>query len=205
VDKSGRAVAGVRLEIAQMRGSEETFPSFVHETTRANGSFRYEDLPAGDYLIGVNLYSQPNVDTPYARTYAPGVSDRAQAQLIHLAPGQKVTYLRIQLQPRLRERTVHVQVQWTDGRSAGSGVSVVTDESKAGVTDIESTKEDGSALVQCFAESSCRVEAKKWLTTPDHDVKPQVAASLPRQIDAGDAPVSVTLILSEKRTEWNAP
>jgi hypothetical protein len=205
VDKSGRPVTKLELEISQIRGTEETFPFIGHVTTRANGSFPYEDLPAGDYLIGVNLESQPGVDTPYARTYAPGVSDRAQAQLIHLAPGQKVTGLRIQLPPRLRQRAVHVQVQWPDGRSAGPGVSVVTDETKDGVTDFENTKEDGSTVIQCFAANSCRVEAMMWLTRTGDGAKPQVAASLPRQIDAGDAPVSITLILSEKRTKLSAP
>ncbi|MGA9673622.1 MAG: carboxypeptidase-like regulatory domain-containing protein, partial [Terracidiphilus sp.] len=202
VDKSGRPVPGLELEIAQMRGTEETFPSIDHETTRANGSFRYQGFPAGDYLIGVNLESQPNADTPYARTYAPGVSDRAQAQLIHLAPGQKFSGIRIQLPPRLRLRAVHVRVQWPDGRSVGQGVSVVTDETENGVTDIEETKKDGSASAQCFAAKNCRIEAKMWLTKPGDSATPQLAASLVRQIEAGDEPVSITLVLSERRALW---
>jgi len=202
VDKRGKPVAGLELDIAQMRGAEQTFPSIGHETTKANGAFRYQDLPAGDYLIGVNLDSEPNVDRPYAQTYAPGVADRAHAQLIHLDPNQKLSRIRLEMPPRLRERTVHVQVKWPDGRSAGARVSVVTDETRDGVTDIEETKADGSAVVRCFAARDCQVEAKLWLTWPGQSSAPEVAASLIKQIEAGNEPVTMTLVLTEKRSEW---
>lgn len=203
IDENGKPVGGVELDLLRLRGGQEVFLN--HETTNARGAFRSSaGMPAGDYLIGVNLSSQPNVDTPYARTYAPGVSDRSQAQIIHLAPGQKLSHIRIQLAPRLHFHTVHVQVKWSDGRSVGQGVSVVTDDTEDGVTDFETTKEDGSASVQCFVAKSCVVEAKKWLTRRGQSSAPQVAASLPKQIEAGDAPVSITLILSERRTEWKS-
>jgi len=202
-DESGKAVPRLELDLLGLLGSEERF--IRHETTTARGVFRYEAMPAGDYLIGVNLSSPPNVDTPYARTYAPGVPDRAHAQILHLAPGQKLSNIRIQIPPRLHFRTVHVQVKWTDGRSAGRGVSVTTDETTDGVTDIETTKRDGSASVRCFAAKSCVIEAKKWLTVPGQSATPQVAASLPKQFDAEDASLSITLILSERRTEWEQP
>jgi hypothetical protein len=203
IDKSGKPIAGVELDLLGLRGSEWIFTH--HETTTARGVFRYVGMPAGDYLIGVNLSSQPNVDTPYPRTYAPGVSDRAQAQILHLAPGQKLSHIRIHLAPRLRFHTVHVQVMWPDGRSVGKGVSVMTDDTEDGVTDFETTKGDGSASVQCFVTKSCVIEAKKWLTGPGQDTVPQLAASLPKQIEAGDASLSITLILSERRTEWSKP
>jgi hypothetical protein len=202
LENDGKPAVGVELDIARIHAKKEIIPSIPREKTENNGFFRYQDLPAGDYLIGINLNSQPNVDRPYARIYAPGVSDRDRAQVIHLAPGQKVSGIRMQLAPRLRLRTVHVQVLWPDGRNVGPDVSVVTDESETGVIDFENTKDDGTASVQCFVASSCIVEAKKWLTRPGEDAKPQVAASLIRQIEAGDAPVSVTLILSERRDPW---
>jgi len=201
-DKSGRPVVGEDLDLVQIRGSEETSLPIGHETASAPGSFRYENLPAGDYLIGVNLDSAPGVDSPYARTYAPGVSDRAQAKVFHLGPAQKISGIRFQLPLPLPLRTVHVQVKWPDGQSAGPKVSVVTNETKDDVTDLEETKEDGSVLVQCFVARECRIEAKRWLTWPDHGAKPEVAASLATLIDAGDAPVSITLTLSERRAQW---
>jgi len=203
IDRNGKPVAGVELDLLGLRGNEEIF--IHHETTTGRGVFRYEQMPAGDYLIGVNLSSQPNVDTPYPRTYAPGVSDRSQAQILHLAPGQKFSHIQIQLAPRLHFHTVHVQVKWPDGQSVGRGVSITTDETTDGVTDIEETKEDGSASVRCFSAKGCVVEARKWLSTPGQSATPQVAASLPTQIEAGDASLSITLILSERRTEWEKP
>jgi hypothetical protein len=203
VDESGKPVAGLELDLLGLHGSEEEF--IHHETTSARGAFHYKGMPAGNYLIGINLSSQPNVDTPYARTYAPGVSDRGQAQIIHLAPGQKLSNIRIQLSPRLRLRTVHVHVKWPAGRSVGRGVWVTTDDTREGITDIEETKADGSASVQCFVAKGCVIEAKKWLTTLGQSAAPQVAASLPKQIEAGDTSISTSLILSERRTEWERP
>lgn len=203
LDKNGRPAAGVELDLAQLHGTEETFPPIDHEKSGKNGSFRYEDLPEGDYLIGVNLESQPDVDTPYARTYAPGVLDRDRAQVIHLAAGQKLSGIRVQLPPRMRLRSIHVQVKWPDGRSAGPGVSIETDESKNNIIDFEDAKADASALVQCFAAKGCTIRAGKWLTQTGEDAKPKIAVSLPRQIKPGDAPVSITLILSATRSYWD--
>lgn len=200
IDKSGRPVAGVDLELARMLGREETFPSIQYETTTANGFFRYADLPGGDYLIGVNLRSQPDVDTPYARTYAPGVSDRARAQVFHLAPGQKLSRLRLQLPPRLRLRKIHVAVQWPDGRSAGQEVSVETDHEKGGLIDFENAKKDGTTEVRCFVATGCTVKAWMWLTKLGENPEPHRAMSLPMQIEAGDAPVSITLTLTETKS-----
>ena len=193
----GKPVPGLELDVLRLRGTDETIPGIEHEKTGANGSFHYEGIPAGDYLIGVNLWSRPNVDTPYAPTYLPGVSDRDRAQVIHLAAGQKLSGFRLKVPTRLRLRTVRVQVQWPDGSSVGQGVSVTTYESENSVTDFEETKADGSTSVQCFAAKGCLIEAKKWLTKPGEEAAPQLAASLPKQVEAGDAPVSITLTLTE--------
>lgn len=194
VDQSGRPVNGVELNLARMRGSEATFPSIHPETTKAGGFFRYADLPGGDYLIGVNLSSQPNVDTPYVTTYAPGVSDREHAQVFHLEPGQQLSQIRIKLPPRLRLRTVHVEVQWPDGRSAGPLAMV---DSGA---DFQQTKLDGSTSVRCFAAIGCTVKAGKWLTKRSENATPKCAMSLPRHVEAGNAPISLVLILSEAKS-----
>jgi hypothetical protein len=203
IDKSGGPVAGVELNLARMRSREETFPSIHNETTTANGFFRYENLPGGDYLIGVNLRSQPNVDTPYARTYAPGVSDRAGAKVFHLAPGQKLSHLRLQLPPRLRLRKIHVAVQWPDGRSAGQEVSVEADHDQGGLIDFENTKKDGTTTVQCFVATGCTVKASMWLTKLGENATPQRAMSWPRQIGVGEALLSITLTLTETKSGWD--
>jgi hypothetical protein len=122
--------------------------------------------------------------------------------VIHLAAGQKLAGIRLQLPARMQMRTVHVQVKWPDDRTVGPGASVTTDESEDGVTDFEETKEDGSASVRCFAANRCTVEASMWLTKLSENATPQRAMSLPRQIEAGDAPVSITLTLTETKSGW---
>lgn len=71
---------------------------------------------------------------------------------------------------------------------------------KPGFIDIENTKEDGKAAVQCFAANDCLVEASKWLTKLDENSRRR-AVSLPKRVEAGDESISITVILSEKRRE----
>jgi len=203
VDLNGSPIGGVGLNLVRMYGKEETFPSVHNETTTASGSFRYENVPGGDYIIGVNLEKQPNVDNPYSPTYAPGVPDHTQAQIFHLTPGQKLSRIRIQLTPRLRLRTIHVAVQWPDGRTAGKGVAVETNHVNADLIDFEDTKNDGTTTAKCFSTTDCSVRAWMWLTKPGENAKPQRAVSLPMQIKAGDAPVSITLVLTETKSGWD--
>jgi hypothetical protein len=203
VGENGKPIRGVTVDIARMRGTEETFPFIHRETTGANGTFRYDGIPAGDYRIGVNLESHPGVDIPYARTYAPGVPDRGLARTIHIEPGQKVTDIRVQLPPRLRLRTVHVKVKWPDGRNAGPQVYVKADEANIenGLIDNAFTKRDGLALLHCFAATSCTVEAEEWLVKPGEPGRSKRAVSLPAHIEPGGSSLSITLILSETKTE----
>lgn len=194
VDQSGRPAAGIELNLARMQGSEMIFPSIHPETTKVGGFFRYAELPEGDYLIGVNLRSQPDVDTPYAPTYAPGVPSREGAQVFHLGRGQQLSHIRIQLPPRLRLRTIHVEVHWPDGRSAGPLAWVGSE------ADFQQTKVDGSASIRCFAASDCTVKASRWLTRRGESATPKCALSSPKHVKAGNTPVSFSLILTETKS-----
>ena len=91
VNENGKPLAGVRLEIARMKGTEETFPPVHHDSSRMDGAFLFRGLPPGDYLIGVNLDESPSTDTPYPKAYGRGVLNRAQARVLHLRPRQTIS------------------------------------------------------------------------------------------------------------------
>lgn len=203
MDQNGRPLAGVTLGIARMKGTEETFPSVHRDESGSDGSFLYRGLPPGDYLIGVNLDEAPSMDTPYPKTYAPGVPNLAQARVFHLGPHQTISGIRMQIPARLRERTVNIRVVWPDGKSAGQGVSVEADDEKSSLIDFESTTEDGVAKVKCFATEPCVVEAKTWLKKPGDSAGPQVAASPKQRIEAGRDAISITLSLTERRDRFS--
>ena len=203
VNREGKPLTGVSLVVARMKGKEETFPPIHHDESRVDGSFLYRGLPVGDYLVGVNLDTAPNVDTPYPKTYAPGVPNRSEARLFHLGPSQTISGIRIQMPPRLRGRTIHLRVIWPNGENVGKGASAETDDEQSNLIDFEGLSEVGTATIKCFAAKPCTIEAKTWLTKPGESEKAQVAASPPHRIEAGNAPVSVTLTLSERREGWN--
>jgi hypothetical protein len=81
--------------------------------TDAEGKFRMEDLPAGRFVVGVNVASPMTADRPYGMSRYPAV--------LKLEPNGVVSGLEFDLQEARPVRTVRVRVFWGDGREVASG------------------------------------------------------------------------------------
>lgn len=46
--------------------------------------FYFDDIPPGEYLLGVNIWDAPSAGSPFAPTYYPGTGDRNKAARIHV-------------------------------------------------------------------------------------------------------------------------
>jgi len=53
--------------------------------------FEFDHVGPGDYILVFNNSGQIDPDTPYPRSFYPGVSDIAKAKLIHVEPGGEVS------------------------------------------------------------------------------------------------------------------
>jgi hypothetical protein len=87
LDFEGHPVLDVLVELEAVPLTEQPRP---YAQTEHDGGFVHESLPAGQYLLGFNLSAPPNAKdwyakrVPYARSYYPGVTDRAAAQVLRL-------------------------------------------------------------------------------------------------------------------------
>lgn len=86
--------------------------------TDENGAFNFAKVPPGRYLLGVNLNESPGRSFPYRSTYYPGVLQRADAQVIEIGLGAKLTNLTLRVFGQLVSHDVTGQVFWPDGRPA---------------------------------------------------------------------------------------
>ena len=127
VDSDGNAVQGVLVDIEAVAPTEQPHP-MSREFTDKEGSFSQIKLEAGDYVLGLNLESPPNAHddyrkrVPYSRSYYPGVTDRARAQVLHLDAGQNIENLEFQLPPTPQPLTVTGTAVWPSGLLAKADV-----------------------------------------------------------------------------------
>ena len=194
VGANGEPIGGIEIQLATLSG-EVLMPM----KAAADGSFNFIDLSAGDYLVGVNLRSPPSTDMPYERTYLPGVSTRQQAQILHLEQGGKLSVLRVRVPPRMKERTLLVQVKWPNGANVGAHIAVFAEgESEE---DAE-TNADGVAALKLLTSMSYKVSAQLWLSKPG-DVTARRVVSPPTQINAGENPVRISVVLSQTKVGFD--
>jgi hypothetical protein len=126
-DLEGNPVEGVLVDIEAIPPTEQPHP-LSREFTDKEGRFNQIRLEAGNYVLGLNLESPPNARSwdgkrvPYSRSYYPGVTDRAAAQVLHLEPGQEIENLEFRLPPTPQPLTVTGTVVWPSGSHAKADV-----------------------------------------------------------------------------------
>jgi hypothetical protein len=127
MDADGNPVHDVLVDIEAAPPTPQPEP-FELVMADKLGSFAHTSLEAGDYVLGLNLKSPPNARdwdgkrVPYARSYYPGVTDRAIAQVIHLQPGQNIDNLEFRVPPTPHPLTVTGTVVWANGLPAKADV-----------------------------------------------------------------------------------
>ena len=85
--------------------------------TDAEGAFKMGDLPAGRFVVGVNVASALTDARPYGMSRYPAV--------LQLGPNGVARGLDFDLQEARAVRTVRVRVFWADGREVKSGARVL--------------------------------------------------------------------------------
>lgn len=116
LDSQGQPVSDVLIELVPTKlWTDGAFPMFVR--TNAEGRYEYKLVKPGRYLLGVRIYgSAGSTYVPFPRTYYPGVSEEAQANVIGITEGQTIDLSELILPPRLAERTLNGVVVDAEGR-----------------------------------------------------------------------------------------
>ena len=157
LDAQGQPVADHPVELLPESKSSldrelYTFPTAI---SAPDGSFEFEDLPAGRYYVGVSLKSPPYAWLPtailYPRIYHPGVVERSSAVIVDVTYGSREG-VDVRLPAPLAPREIRGVVRWSDGRlAAGASVSL-RDPTYNRINSVatEQTDENGQFVVKGF-------------------------------------------------------
>jgi hypothetical protein len=135
------------------------------ERSDDQGRYSFSALPPGKYLLALNLNRYPQPDDPtdaYPRTYYPGVTDVAKAQIIMLGHGENVRDRNLLLPTRRAPSVIHGKVVWDDGTpvaKAGIGFREVTYDDARMNNAIEAD-DQGYFIIKGFAGQTFIIEAR---------------------------------------------
>jgi len=117
VDQSGKAAAGLKIDLINANETMAVSPKGKWRFTTAEGLYSFENVPPGDYFLGINLINSRDSKCP-PRTYYPGVADSSAATLITIKEGQDLNDLNIKLLPDADEVEIEGTVVWLNGTPA---------------------------------------------------------------------------------------
>ena len=182
VDAQGRPVESVLMALRRAEAPDPARLSYAYATTNASGQFVFEQLPAGGYTVGVNLWFGSSPESPYAVAYGRTTTG---AQVVELGLGDRQV-----LQPIVTRRLETVRVtgiaRWADGRPAG-GASVSTggigEYSNRAYRSAGKTDADGRFSLELLRGARYTISVSDGL-----------AGEGRIEITADDTPLSVTLV-----------
>lgn len=175
------------------------------------GRFRFENLPAGDYLLGCEIWGdQPDWSSPLPTVYYPGVALRAQGAVIPLGPEERVTELTLRLPKPHTPRTITVTVVWPDGWAPGNHLLQVSANGQL----IKNTggrlpgrrasprQAENVVTFEGYQEREYRISARYWVDdlggpVPHH--RQRVAEAEEVAVPRGAGRVAVRLVLGRPR------
>jgi hypothetical protein len=181
-------------------------PQSMWEHTDENGRYEFEDVPAGRYLIGVNIAFAPDADAPYPSTYFPNVQDPAQATIIDLEEGQSLDNYNINLPAKLPARTIRGRVLFETGQPVINGVITLVDLNypKEEIAGKAETDVQGRFILTGFKNRRYKVYAY----TKADGVNEQGGAE-PVEVPVGTAPITVHMVVKSakpiRRTSASKP
>ncbi|HEV8145971.1 MAG TPA: carboxypeptidase regulatory-like domain-containing protein [Bryobacteraceae bacterium] len=204
-----KPAAKKRVELVRRSDSGKWYSTYQFwATSKTDGSFEFNELPTGDYLLGHEIWhDRPSQSSPYPVSYFPGVPLREEAEVISVLPGQRRDGLALRLDPPHKERPIHVEVVWPGGQPARENLLQLFDRlaliqniggSIRGVTSPHSGVFDFTG----YEERSYTLNARYWVDDLGSDVpQGQQRISFTNQVELkpGKGPASVRLVLGPIR------
>lgn len=121
VDPGGNGVSGAVLNLRPAEHPDQHQVGYSLAISDELGRYVFDGLPAGRYIVGVNLSTGPQPSSPFAVTYAADGSGRPE--VIDLPVGG-LHQLRPIVVSKLERVTMSGRVVWPDGRGA-AGYDVI--------------------------------------------------------------------------------
>jgi hypothetical protein len=153
-DPEGKLMRGVCVSLILPQGEVPSY-SLRSDCTKETGTFEIKKIPAGSYVLAVNLGGKLSSREPFKRFYYPDVSERERATVINVGAGETLEGFDIRV-PKLEE-TVAVEgvLLYSDGKPvAGERVVFKAD---AATTTKDTIDGDANAMTDAKGRFSIRI------------------------------------------------
>ena len=188
VDVDGKPLSLASVELYRAGSYENSRPG-LWGFQGAKGVFDFDHVGPGDYVVVFNRTNRMDPNSPFPRTFYPGVLDASEARPIKLKDGQQLLKVNIQVRGGYPTRQLRVQLKWASGRPAGD----VTVMARADQGENPAARKVGDAVYQFTLLTSANYTISAW-----EDLTPQGAGSThgnsdciaPARIESAPATVS---------------
>jgi hypothetical protein len=102
--------------------------SFVGSSTwtKDDGTYEFNGLLPGDYIIGLGLLHPPNWCSPYVGIYYPSASQPGEAKILHVSEGEKLNNINIHLSQPISPVKIRGTVFDSNGKAvAGAQIEIL--------------------------------------------------------------------------------
>jgi hypothetical protein len=148
-----------------------------------NGKFEFDHIGPGEYILVFNRMNRQDPNSPFPRSFYPGVTEQSEAKFIRMKDGQQLLNANIKLREGFPTRKLKVQLKWKDGRPLGE----VTVKAQAEQGGNPAARKLGDGLYEFTLLESARYTFSAW-----EDLDPQHASqrhgdtscAIPARIDS---------------------
>ncbi len=116
---NGRPLKLASVELYRVANFSDTRPG-LWTFQGSKGIFDYDHVGPGRYILVFNRPNSLNPNSPFPRTFYPGVADVSDAKPIVLKDGQRLLNVRLKLSNGIPTRRLRVRVNWTGPRPLGT-------------------------------------------------------------------------------------
>jgi hypothetical protein len=94
--------------------------------TKDGGTYEFNGLKPGDYIVGTGILQPPSWRSPYAGIYSPSTSQLSNAKILHISEGEKLDSVDIHLPQPILPVTIMGTVVDKDGKpAAGAQIEII--------------------------------------------------------------------------------
>ncbi|HEX7333151.1 MAG TPA: carboxypeptidase-like regulatory domain-containing protein, partial [Pyrinomonadaceae bacterium] len=157
---SGRPVDKGYVHLFKSEEGESSRLEFTK--IEANGSFKFEGIAAGEYLLVLNPDNEApdENDPPYPRTFYPNATNESGATKIVVTEDAKLENLILRVGPPWKARTVSGRVVWPDGSVVPkANLSLYAGDRYVRSVDVD---KNGRFKFTVYGDFKYAIEAKEW-------------------------------------------
>ena len=154
-----------------------------------NGKFEFDHIGPGEYILVFNRMNRQDPNSPFPRTFYPGVADASETRFIHMKDGEQLLNANIKLRDPYPTRKLKVALKWKDGRPLGE----VTVKAEAAQGGNPAAKKIADGVYQFTILESARYTFSAWEDLDPQHAAPQrkgaATCPLPARIDSDSVTV----------------